>query len=439
MRQEHSPEKKMSMARTQLLFAHPFYGHRLMKMKMVCTDQFRGKKLDTAVTDGKTIYYSPEFVSGLKMDEAKGLLAHEALHVMLCHHLRGAKRNPAIWNKATDVVINQNLEKAGFALPPGGIHEGFPFGDVSDKSAEWIYAQMMKMMPPPDPQSSRDKNQEAGDDEEESEEQEDNGGSTDPEEDGEDPDNGEEEQEQEGENPLEREGSWGEVAEPLDEEGRALSDSEIKAEETNERIAVSQAANYAGKSSGDIPAGLRKIIEDLLNPQLPWREILRQFVQTVSKNDYSWVRPNRRHIADGLYLPSLHSDELGDIAIALDTSGSTQPILHEFVAEMNDILSGRMRRALLIHCDCRVAHVEEITPMDLPFTVEMQGGGGTAFSPPFDWIEQQGEQPVALIYFTDGYGYDFAKEPPYPVLWVLDRDNKGFKPPYGDVIRIREE
>lgn len=77
--------------------------------------------------------------------------------------------------------------------------------------------------------------------------------------------------------------------------------------------------------------------------------------------------------------------------------------------------------------------------MDLPFTVEMRGGGGTAFSPPFDWIERQGEQPVALIYFTDGYGYDFAKEPPYPVLWVLDRNNKGFNPPYGDVIRIREE
>jgi len=438
MKNKYSAEKKLSLARSQILFAHPFYGHRLMKMKMEPSEVVMGPRglmpNHTAATDGRAIYYNPEFIDGLGMDEVKGLLAHEALHVMLCHHLRMGNKDHETWNKATDIIINQILQKVGFALPPGGEGLGTIIRDVSDKSAEWIYAQLIKMQDG-DGGGSRGKGGGSA-----SGGKSGNASSGQP--DGQDQDGHGDQNKQPGNGKdgsgkdKGREDAWGEVIAPRNAEGKQLSESELRAEETSERIAVSQAANYAGRNCGDIPAGLKRLIDTLLEPKLPWREILRKFVQGVSKNDYSWTRPNKRYIADDIYLPSLHSDELGDIAIALDTSGSIQDSLEEFVAEMNDILSGKMKRALLIHCDCRVAHVDELTPFDLPFTVEMHGGGGTSFVPPFEWIEENGESPVAMIYFTDGYCSDFAKEPPYPVLWVLDRPNEGFKPPYGDVIQI---
>ena len=66
-----------------------------------------------------------------------------------------------------------------------------------------------------------------------------------------------------------------------------------------------------------------------------------------------------------------------------------------------------------------------------------QGRGGTEFDPVFHHIDKSGEQPVGLVYLTDGYGYVGVEQPQYDVLWVITEcGDKDFTPPFGEVIHL---
>jgi len=185
-----------------------------------------------------------------------------------------------------------------------------------------------------------------------------------------------------------------------------------------------------------LPGALERIVEEMLEPVLDWRELLRRFVDTTAKNDYSWFPPNRRHIHNGLILPSLRSQELKNVTMAMDTSGSiTDEDLKAFEAEVRAIIQDYRANTKVIYCDAKVQSVEEFDA-DMPVELHPAGGGGTDFRPPFEHIEEAGEYPVCMIYQTDGWCDSFPEEPPYPVLWVLTRRNENFIPPFGEVSNL---
>jgi predicted metal-dependent peptidase len=95
-----------------------------------------------------------------------------------------------------------------------------------------------------------------------------------------------------------------------------------------------------------------------------------------------------------------------------------------------------MKTALtVIYVDTEVRHVQEIEP-DEPVKLELHGGGGTEFYPGFDYITEQGLEPKAIIYFTDGECDSYPEqEPDAPTLWIIF-DNKHFNPPFGEVLHI---
>jgi predicted metal-dependent peptidase len=193
------------------------------------------------------------------------------------------------------------------------------------------------------------------------------------------------------------------------------------------------AAAAAARTQGHLPASIQRIVDALLVPKLDWRRILAEFL-TPSRSDWDWRRPDRRILAaSGFHIPSLHSEDLEDVVVAIDTSGSIgQDELETFLAEVCEILATSHRtRAWVLTCDAELHAVveasEQTTPEEL--APALNGGGGTDFRPVFDWIRDRGISPACVVYLTDGYGTYPEQQPPYPVLWVLTRDH--MTPPWG--------
>ena len=330
--------------------------------------------VDTGATDGVSLLYNPKWFEKLKPLERIGFLAHEVMHVVLMHHTRRQERHAQKWNVAADYAINNHLIQNNFILPKGGLVDD----QYDNMTTEDIYN---KLPEPP-------------------------------------------------------EGDWlilldesgcGDV---LDHPNKAANTSSIEAEWT---VAINQAYE-AAKQQGKAPGGMESIIEDINTPKLDWRAILYRFLSANSKNDYSWNRYNRRFIGGGLYLPSLYSPALEEIAVAVDTSGSiSDEELTTFTTETSVILRDLdPERIHFIQCDAEIQGHDEYTRESLPLKVKYKGRGGTAFEPVTDYINENIPNCKALVYLTDLMG-SFGDEPAYPVLWVTTEEGGA---PYGEVIKI---
>lgn len=335
----------------------------------------------TAATDGRRLIYGPEFVVSLPADQLLGLVAHEVMHCALAHMARRGARDPRRYNIAADLSLNPILRDAGFTLPPGGLFPGAgQYRDLpSGLSAEEYYA----LLPRDD----------------------DSGGQ------GEDP------------------GGCGAVRDAGD-------DADQQTQAADWQVAVAQ-AKAAAQQRGKLPASIARTVEQLLQPTVDWRDVLREFLSRAltARDDYSWSAPNRRYIAQGIYLPSLRSEALGEVVIAVDTSGSiSADTLAAFAGELNGILECQPCRVSVVYCDAAVQRVQEWEPIDGPLTLDAVGGGGTSHRPVWEWLRTSGADPAAVVCLTDGET-DFGDEPGVPVLWALTPGSSA-RPPFGSVLRI---
>ncbi len=364
--------EKIIKARVGLILDQPFFGSLALRLEIV-----EDPTCPTAWTDGERLGYNPAFINKLSLEEIKGLLCHEVMHCACAHHTRRGTRDHLRWNVAGDYAINQILKDCKIILPQGALLNS----DYSGMTADEIYNRL--------PQSQQENSGE------------DNGSSSDP-------------------------GGCGEVR---DAKGNSTQS------EQEWRVAVQQAAQSA-KIMGKLPAGIERMIEGILQSRVDWREVLRRFVDQTAKNDYRWFPGNRRYISQGIYLPSLRSEELPSLAVVVDTSGSVgQSELNQFATELTTILEDYRTTCTVIYCDAEIADVEVFTSEDLPLKLHPRGGGGTDFRPPFEWVEKEGLHPSCLIYFTDMMG-TFPDDPPgYPVLWVKIGKST-ISPPWGEMVQI---
>lgn len=350
-------------------------------------------EVDTIATDGRVLRYNPWFVTDLANDELVGVLAHEVMHCALAHPVRRGARDLTLWNIACDLAINPLLGHAGMVLPDCRLMPGEgQFADLpTGKSAEEYYATLRK---------GKDKGDREGTDGP--------GGemaSLDP-------------------------GGCGQVND-LDSTDPALA----QASTADWQVAVSQ-AQQAASGRGPLPAGLGRIIEEVLHPPLDWKWILRQFVAASAKNDYSWARPNRRFLSQGLYLPGLHSEELGEVILAVDTSGSIdQKTLGLFASEANAVLASYDCSVTVLYHDASIQKVQTWRSSDGPLQLDPVGGGGTSHVCVFDWIDQQAAEPACVICLTD-LETEFPDSPPnLPVLWAV-AGNRQAQAPFGLVVSL---
>jgi predicted metal-dependent peptidase len=378
-------ETRLIKARTALVIAQPFFGSLALRLKFV-----EDKSVETTTCDGASIRYNPDFIDGLDRDQLVGSLAHSVMHPALLHHTRRGARDPKKWNQACDHVVNNVLASAGFKLPKGTYQNPA----WADYTAEHIYTLL-----PDEPQDNKGQGQGQGDGQ--------NNNAPDP-------------------------GGDGGVS----DSPNGQSQSERNNEEAEWKSAVAQAA-YVAKQAGKLPGALERMMEEMLKPVLPWKDILRRFMTEKCNDDFSWRKGNRRFIAQGMYLPSRVSDDaMGEIVVVIDTSGSIgEKELNEFSAEIKGIVDElKPEKTVVMYCDAHVAHVDTFGRDD-PLHFAAHGGGGTDFRPPFDYIAKKQMNPRCLVYLTDGYG-PFPEEHtvPFPTLWCIN--NHDVVPPLGEHLII---
>ena len=197
--------------------------------------------------------------------------------------------------------------------------------------------------------------------------------------------------------------------------------------------AVAQAAKVAA-DAGKLPGCLERFLEDGREATVDWRAVLRTFTGHVTRNDFSWMRPNRMMMAQGVIIPGLYSESMGTAVVVSDDSGSvSSDILAALAAEIDSIASmAEPEKLIHISCDCEINHVAEFAQGE-QFKMVSKGGGGTDFRPPFEYVAREGIAPSCLIYLTDGYGPFPDAPPPYPVLWAMTTN---VTPPWGEYVRI---
>jgi predicted metal-dependent peptidase len=205
--------------------------------------------------------------------------------------------------------------------------------------------------------------------------------------------------------------------------------AEARRVEADWQVALAQAQSAAA-GRGPLPAGLGRAVGVVLHPPPAWR------VAAHARNDYSWTRPNRRFVAQGLYLPGMHSEELGGMVLAVDTSGSIgDEVLGVFAAEANAVLAAYECTVTVLYHDTEVQWVQTWHSADGPLVLDPVGGGGTSHACVFDWLDQSGLAPTCVVCLTD-LETEFPTAPPaVPVLWAVPGGPPA-RPPFGRVVAL---
>lgn len=393
-------ERRLQKARTSLLLDHPFFGSLLFRLK-----GRESRSIKTMATDGISLFYNPDFVDTLNAATLCGVLAHEVLHPGLQHHLRRSGRDPRRWNEACDYAINPILLDAGLHLPEGVLMDD----RFREMSAEQIYNQLQN-----------DADQELGGSDDMQDPEGVGTGATHV-----SPDASVE---------LSAPVAKGGIGQVFDAPEAGEDTSTVEEQAREWRVAVNQAGTLA-KQAGKVPAGVERTLDGAAEAAVDWRELLRRAWSETTPSDYSWMRPNRRHIWAGLYLPGVVREGVGEIAIAVDCSGSVNSRqLSIFEAEVRSILEGqRPQRVYVLYFDS-VVHKVETFEAGESVSLNPVGGGGTDFGPCFEWLEEHGVQPQTLAFLTDLYGSFPDSEPAYPVLWASTGSRHA---PFGQVVPMQ--
>lgn len=343
----------------------------------------------TAMTNGRDVIYGRAFIDSLTDQEVRGLVLHENKHKMYQHLFVWRKlygEDAQLANQACDYVINleiHDLDPYGsfIALPKCGLldecYRGLDSGEVFAKLKQ-------------DKQEGKGKGGESMD-----------------------------------------EHDW-EGAKQLDAEAQEALRKEIEG-------AIRTGALLAGKQGGD----LDRSFEAMMQSQVDWKEQLREFVSSVcaGKGDSTWAKPNRRWLQHDVYMPSQISESVGNICVAIDTSGSIgsteiTKALSELVTICDNVTPEKVD---LLYWDTAVASHEIYTEGEydgMVASTRPKGGGGTQVDCVFEYNATNKLEPVVCIIITDGYTPFPSNAPPYPVLWVMV-DNKTTVPPFGTVIRVK--
>jgi predicted metal-dependent peptidase len=434
----------IARARADMVQSQRFFGFLAMTLTAVVDET-----IETMETDGKSVFFSPDFVVGLKRDHLIFVLAHEVCHVALLHHVRRRGRDPYEWNICCDYAVNAILKKAGFKMPEGALYdpqyEGMSAEAIFRKRAQERQQQQQQQQPEEDDDQQSgaggddEKDDTDGDDDQTGDETGDDEEQERESEEGEPQEDGDEPQQAEPKKSLDP-GRCGGVRDPVKEDGSEASPADLKEAEADTMVNVAQ-ANSLCNAAGQGTEETKRIAETVMKSQIDWIEELRRFMTKAAREETDWSRPNRRLAGQGIYMPSNRSTAMGPIVVALDASYSTSAWLDRFTAEIKAVVEDLVaahrapEKIIVLHTTDRVVAVEEYEPEAFPEKIEIKGIGGTDFRPAFAEVENLGLEPACLIYLTDLYGTYPKYEPGYPVLWACCSPEV---PAWGDVIELKE-
>lgn len=375
-------------ARVGMLLKASFFGNLSTRLKLINADEW----CSTAATDGRNFYYNTRFIKMLRPREVEFLFGHEILHCIYDHFGRRGDRDPQLWNIAADYCNNADLKRhrvGEFITSVPCLYDAKYEGMSAEEVYDDLYENAEKI-------DINDLIDQLLDDHMEGE-----GG--------------------EGEGDNQANGRPN-----LSPEERQRIRDEIK----EAMISAAQTCD-----AGNLPAGVRRVIQELTEPKLDWRELLRMQLESTIKSDYTWLRSSRKGWHVDAVMPGMRTTDAIDIAVMIDMSGSISDRQgRDFVSEIKGIMESFEEYRIYVGTfDTEVYNVCEYTSDNLEDITEyeLKGGGGTDFDCIFNYLKDQEIEPKKLVVFTDGYPCGSWGDPNYcDTVWVI-HGNKTPAVPFG--------
>jgi len=396
--------ERLITARVGLLLRASFFGNLATRLKLVNADEW----CPTAATDGRNFYYNSRFVDMLKPKEIEFLFGHEVLHCVYDHFGRRGDRDPQLFNIANDYCVNADLKKhrvGEFITSVPCLYDA----KYQDMSSEEIYDILYENAEKIDIGSLIDK---LLDDHLDGDSQDGSGG-------------------EEGEDGKKN----GKGRPRLSQEERQKIKDEIK-----EAVLAAAAAS---DGAGNLPAGVKRIIEDMTAPKMNWRELLRMQLESTIKSDYTWMRNSRRGWHMDAVMPGMKLDPMIDIAISIDASGSMlDSMLKDFLAEVAGIMEQFPNyRIHVVSFDTEIYNPQQFDSENLDDITgyEIKGGGGTDFDCVFQYFKENEIEPKRHIMFTDGYPNGSWGDEQYCDTVFIMHGTTTIVPPFGQYAYYEEE
>ena len=393
-RLDREVREKLITARVGMLLRASFFGNLATRLKLVNADEWCA----TAATDGRHFYYNTRFITMLRPKEIEFLFGHEVLHCIYDHFGRRGDRDPQLWNISNDYAVNSDLKKhkiGEFITSVPCLYDS----KFEDKSSEEIYDYLYERAEKIDIDSMLDK---IIDEHMDIEEDEGN--------------------------------SRGKSGDKDEKGGRPSLSAEERAKIRDEiKEAMLSAAQTC--DAGNIPLGVKRLIQDLTDPKMDWRELLRMQLESTIKSDFTWMKTSRKSWHMDAIMPGMRNTDLIDIAVAIDMSGSIgseqgKDFLSEVKGIMETFESYRIHvftfdTEVYSPCQYNSENLEDITEY------ELKGGGGTDFDCIFNYLKEQEIEPRKLVVFTDGYPFGSWGDPNYcDTVWIIHGDRNP-SPPFG--------
>ena len=390
-------------ARVGLLLRHPFFGNMATRLKIEAADDWLG----TAAVDGRKLYFNTQFFNAMNNKEVEFVIAHEILHMVYDHLGRRDDRDPMLYNIAADYIVNNLLVDDRIGKKPS-IVDCFQDFKYRGWSSEEVYDDLEKQ---------QDKN-------------------------------GKEFLEQLGEMLDEHldldEGDGGEDGGTEGNGNGRPKYTKAELDQIKDEIkeAMIQAASAAG--AGNVPAGVQRLIKEMTESKMNWRELLQQQIQSTIKSDYTFSRPSRKGQMSGAILPGMNFQDTIDICVCLDMSGSIgNAQAADFLGEIQGIMDEYQDYKIKLWCfDTKVYNEQDFSAEDgVSLTeYEIMGGGGTDFMVNWTYMKDNDIRPKKFIMFTDGYAWDSWGDPDYcdTIFIIHSNHNKNLEGPFGITAHYEE-
>ena len=365
----------------RLTIFHPFWVELFYSMTL--KEALSEDGVETAATDGRTLWANRAFFSKLPLDQQVGVLVHELGHKMFLHPSRMGHRHPEVWNIAADYATNGLLKLNNIQLPADVLINP----KYENWTAEAIYTDLMNNA------------KQAGG---------------------------------QGQGLPQLPGKWRDLMAP------SGSPEDITKHEDEVKALVDRAIATA-KAMGNLPAGIEAAtVQAFKAAEEPWYNHLHRFMQSLAISEYNWARLNRRALqSHGVFAPLHYAEALGEIVIFVDTSGSCYDRAQQvcFAEHINAILAeAKPRKIHVVYFDTRVYPGEVVEAGEFDIHLSPKGGGGTSFVPLFQYPDDEGIEPDVAIVLTDMMGTFPAQAPSFPVIWA---DVYGqCDAPFGEVLRV---
>ena len=393
--------EKLITARVGLLLRASFFGNLATRLKLVNADEW----CPTAATDGRNFYYNSRFVDSLKPKEVEFLFGHEVLHCVYDHMGRRGDRDPQLWNIADDYCVNADLKKhrvGEFITTVPCLYDAKYDGMCAEEVYDILYENAEKI----DISSLIDKMLDEH---------------------------------------LEGDDQDGDAGGEGDQPGKGrpkLSKAEKDAIRDEIKEAVLAAA-AASDGAGNLPAGVKRLIQDMTAPKMDWRELLRMQLESTIKSDFTWMRNSRRGWHMDAVMPGMKLDPMIDVAVSIDASGSMgDQMLKDFLSEVAGIMEQFPNyRIHVLSFDTQVYNTQQFDSENLDDITgyEIKGGGGTDFDCVFQYFKENEIEPKRHIMFTDGYPYGSWGDEQYCDTVFIIHGSKTIVPPFGQYAYYEEE